>query len=293
MVSRLAPRLRRGSHLPALAALCALALNACNPAADTASAPVKTDAEEVAEQEEYGEFYARPEELAPVAVNDIVKSMRMNATAMYQGERVYARACAQCHGADLKGLPGKNAPDLTDANWRFSGDDLASGGGVKLPSDVEWTVRYGIRSGHANARGLEADMVAFDPQYRNAEDTREHGSGRFLSDDEIGDVIEYVMKIGGQPADDAKATRGDTLFHDGTKGNCNDCHDEGGTGNPSLGSTNLAEPRLYLYGSDRAAVLESIVRGRRGTMPAFDGQLKPEEIKAVSIYVFSRAAKAP
>jgi cytochrome c oxidase cbb3-type subunit 3 len=275
------------------AGLCALGLNACNPRTDTASAPVKTDAEQVAEQEEYGEFYARPEELAPVPVNAIVASMRMNATAMYQGERIYARACAQCHGADLKGMPEQGTPDLTDAEWRFSGDDLASGGAAKFPSDVEWTVRYGIRSGHANARGLEADMVALDPEFRTAEDTRAYGDTRFLTDAEIADVAEYVLKIGGQDSDAVMAARGDMLFHDGTKGNCNDCHDEGGTGNPSLGSTNLTRPDLYLFGSDRAKILESIIHGRRGTMPAFDGTLKPEEIKAVSVYVFSRAAKAP
>jgi mono/diheme cytochrome c family protein len=47
---------------------------------------------------------------------------------------------------------------------------------------------------------------------------------------------------------------------------------------------------LYLYGSDRASILESIVKGRHGTMPAFDDKLKPEELKAVSVFVFSRAA---
>jgi hypothetical protein len=34
-------------------------------------------------EEEYGEFLARPEELASVPTNDIVKSIRMNATASY------------------------------------------------------------------------------------------------------------------------------------------------------------------------------------------------------------------
>ena len=81
------------------------------------------------------------------------------------------------------------------------------------------------------------------------------------------------------------------LFHDGMKGKCFDCHEEQGTGNAPLGSTNLTQKRLYLYGADRASILESITRGRRGVMPAFEGNLKPEEIKAVSVYVFSRAAK--
>jgi cytochrome c oxidase cbb3-type subunit 3 len=85
------------------------------------------------------------------------------------------------------------------------------------------------------------------------------------------------------------AARGDKLFHDGSKGNCFDCHGADGTGSDPIGSTNLTQTRLYLYGSDRASILQSINRGRRGLMPAFDGKLKPEEIKAVSVYVLSRA----
>jgi cytochrome c oxidase cbb3-type subunit 3 len=156
---------------------------------------------------------------------------------------------------------------------------------------VEWTIRYGIRSDHPNARGLEADMLAFDPKYRTEADTKEFGDKRFLTPEEIDDVVQYVLEISGQPADRVKAARGNILFHDGAKGNCFDCHGEDATGSPPIGSTNLTEKRLYLYGADRAAILDSITRGRRGLMPAFEGILKPEEIKAVSVYVFSFAAK--
>jgi mono/diheme cytochrome c family protein len=243
------------------------------------------------EEEEYGEFLARPEELGSVAVNDIVKSIRMNGSAMLLGKRVYDKHCAACHGADLKGIPDQHTPDLTDAEWQYSGDDLASGGLVKFPSDVEWTVRYGIRSNHPNSRGVEADMLAYNPKFRTEEDTKEFGDKEFLTPAEIDDVVEYVLEISGQQANAAKAARGKTLFNDGSKGNCFDCHGEDATGNPPIGSTNLTEKRLYLYGADRASVLESVTKGRRGVMPAFEGTLKPEEIKAVSVYVFSRAAK--
>jgi cbb3-type cytochrome c oxidase subunit III len=234
------------------------------------------------EEEEYGEFLARHEELASVPVNDIVKSIRMNGSAMLLGKKVYDKVCASCHGADLKGVPGMHTPDLTDAD---------SGGLVKFPSDVEWTVRYGIRSEHPNARGLEADMLAFNPKYRTEEDTKEFGDKEFLNADQIADVVEYVLEISGQPSDRVKAARGKVLFNDGSTGNCFDCHGEDATGNAPIGSTNLTDKRLYLYGSDRASINESITHGRRGVMPAFEGTLKPEEIKAVSVYVFSRAAK--
>jgi cytochrome c oxidase cbb3-type subunit III len=242
-------------------------------------------------EEEYGEFLAKPKELALVPVNDIVKSIRLNAGAMSFGRKVYDRVCAGCHGDDLKGSADLHTPDLTDADWRFSGDDLASGGNIKFPSDVEWTVRYGIRSGHPNARGLEADMLAYDPKYRSKEDIKEFGSGRFLTPEEVEDVTEYVLQISSQDADATRAARGDALFHDGAKGNCFDCHGVDGTGSDPIGSTNLTQKRLYLYGSDRASILQSVNQGRRGVMPAFDRKLKSEEIKAVSVYVLSRAGK--
>ena len=261
-------------------------LGICAAAGPAAQQPPATEPEE-----EYGEFLARPGELGSFAVNDIFKSLRLTAGAMSLGKKVYEKNCAMCHGADLKGLPDQHTPDLTDAEWRFSGDDLASGGNVKFPSDVEWTVRYGIRSDHPNARGLEADMLAYDPKYRSEEDTKEFGSTEFLTPQEIEDVVEYVLQISGQTADAARAARGDVLFHDGAKGNCFDCHGVDGTGYDPIGSTNLTRPDLYLWGSDRAAILESIVKGRRGVMPAFDGTLKAEEIKAVSIFVFSHARR--
>ena len=149
-------------------------------------------------QEEYGEFLARPAELVSVPTNDIMKSLRLSSIAKTFGQEVYNRSCSSCHGADLKGGREQGTPDLTDTNWRFTGDDAATGGGTIYPSDIEWTVRYGIRSGHENARGREANMVAFDPQYRHEEDRAIYGGRRFLSNNEIDDVVEYVLKISGQ-----------------------------------------------------------------------------------------------
>jgi len=241
-------------------------------------------------EEDYGEFTARPEELATAATNDIVRSLRLNKTAMVLGRAVYDKSCASCHGANLKGIPDQHTPDLTDAEWRFSGDDYQSGGMTKFPSDVEWTVRYGIRSGHENARGAEVNMLAYDPKYRTEEDIKDFGDKEYLTSAEIDDVVEYVLQLSGQRADRTKAGRGKALFNDNAKGNCVDCHGADGAGIDTFGSSNLTKRNLYLYGSDRASIRESLVKGRHGSMPAFDGVLKPEEIKAVSVFVFSHAA---
>ena len=242
-------------------------------------------------EEDYGEFVARAEELVPVASNDIVKSIRLNAQAMLLGKAVYDKNCAACHGEDLKGKAEAHAPDLTDDDWRFSGDDLDSGGITKHPSDIEWTVRYGVRSGNPYARGVEADMLAFDPEFRNEHDLGDYGKIKTVNAEEIDDLAEYVLQLTGQQHDEAKASRGMVLFLDNAKGNCFDCHTEEATGNPALGSTNLTRKETFLYGADKASIVESITKGRRGVMPEFGKTLKPEELKAVSVYVFSFARK--
>jgi cytochrome c oxidase cbb3-type subunit 3 len=212
---------------------------------------------------------------------------------MILGKAVYDKNCAACHGEELKGKPEAHAPDLTDDDWRFSGDDLESGGITKHPSDIEWTVRYGVRSGNPYARGVEADMLAFDPEFRNEHDLGDYGKIKTVTAEEIDDLAEYVLQLTGQQHDATKASQGMTLFLDNAKGNCFDCHTEEATGNPALGSTNLTRKETFLYGSDKASIVESITKGRRGVMPEFGKTLKPEELKAVSVYVFSFARKEP
>jgi len=293
-----------------LAGFAAVALSACNqqqasapaqPAATAAAGAEEKKAgpagghplSEGVSEEEYGEFVARASELVDVPSNEIVKSIRLNAQAMLLGKEVYDKNCAACHGEDLKGKAEAHAPDLTDDDWRFSGDDLDSGGLIKHPSDIEWTIRYGVRSGDPYARGVEADMLAFDPQYRNEHDLGDYGKIKTVDTADIDALAEYVLELTGQQHDAAKAAKGKDLFLDNAKGNCFDCHTEEATGNPALGSANLTRKETFLYGSDKASVVESITKGRRGVMPAFGKSLKPEELKAVSVFVFSRALKEP
>jgi cytochrome c oxidase cbb3-type subunit 3 len=286
-----ARRLRRRTCLIVASAF-AFGLAGCNQAGTTAAAPAATDKAAEAEEVEFPEFAVSPAELANHNVDAIVQSLRLNATAVQLGQKVYAANCAGCHGEDLEGSRTAHAPSLSDPDWMFSGDHLQTGGVVKLPSDVEWTVLYGIRNDHQKSRGLEADMVAYLPENRNANDTKSYGNQRFITDQEIDEVVEYVMQISGQQVTDrAKAERGRVLFLD--RANCFDCHGDDGTGNPALGSANLTRPDLYLFGSDRTAIVETVQHGRRGSMPAFEGKLKPEEIKAVSVFVFWRTGRDP
>jgi len=217
--------------------------------------------------------------LASIATNDIGKTPGMQQTAMTLGKDVFDKNCAGCHGANLKGIADNHTPDLTDDYWMFSGDDLNSGGLIMFPSDVERTVLYGIRSDHEKTR-KDADMPGLGAQARN-----------ILNAQEIADVTEYVLKLSGQPADEAAAMRAATIWND--KGSCYDCHDPEGIGNGAIGGTDLTKKEHFLYGSDKQTIIETITSGRHGIMPAFEGKLSPEEIKAVSVYAFSFGKQQP
>src|SRR5262245_43519629 len=90
--------LRRRSCRLALMAAALIAVAACNQSASTQTAgggggaEIKVTppgghplSEATSLEEEFGEFVAKPEELANVATNDIVKSLRLNAIAMLTG----------------------------------------------------------------------------------------------------------------------------------------------------------------------------------------------------------------
>src|SRR5581483_1637109 len=90
----------RSCRMAAIAAL-ALCMLVCCPQAQTRAAPAGAASTEP--EEEPAEWLAKPEELATVPVNDIVKSIRLNGQAQKLGREVYDKNCASCHGADLKG----------------------------------------------------------------------------------------------------------------------------------------------------------------------------------------------
>lgn len=198
--------------------------------------------------------------LAAVATDDIAENPELLPIAMSNGKTLFEANCASCHG-----------------------------GVVHKASDVEKTIANGIRS-HPRvsnpANQQEAD--AQNLPYKTLTDMPPIGPGLEydLNDDEKADVVEFVMQISGRDHDMAKATRGKALFAD--KGGCYDCHGEEGDGDSALGSTNLQKPELYLYGSSREEILASMKSGRSGVSPAFADKLKPEEIKALAVYVFSQ-----
>ena len=178
----------------------------------------------------------------------------------------YAKNCAICHGAEMKGNQALGVPNLTDKVWLYDQGNVA---------DIERTIIYGIRSGHSKSHNI-TDMPPV-------------GRLGVLKDPEIRDVVEYVEQLSRQPHDAAAAMRGEVLFKD--KGNCFDCHAPDGTGNPDYGSTDLTA-NVWVYGGDRATLFKSIRDGRHGKMDAFIGKLSFAQIRALAVEIYERSHPA-
>ena len=109
------------------------------------------------------------------------------------------------------------------------------------------------------------------------------GRDAILKPDEIVTVANYVRSMSGlSTAPGFDAVAGKKIFSE----NCVTCHGEAGKGNQELGAPNLTD-KIWLYGSEQAAIVETITNGRAGVMPAWSGRLDAVTIKALAVYVHS------
>lgn len=67
---------------------------------------------------------------------------------------------------------------------------------------------------------------------------------------------------------------------------CAVCHGKDGKGNPEFGAPNLTDG-IWLFGSDRAAIRDTVHNSRKGVMPAWKDRLTPEAIKQLTIFIHS------
>jgi len=172
------------------------------------------------------------------------------------GKAAFADNCTPCHGAG--GAGAKGYPNLADDDWLW-------GGSIE---QIFTTIRYGARSGHKNAH--DTDMPAF-------------GALGILKPEQISDVADYVLSLSGKKEGDEEAlARGKKIFAE----NCAACHGENGEGNTDLGAPRLSD-NIWLYGGDKATVVETITKARRGVMPAWVDRLPETTIKMLAVYVHS------
>lgn len=169
------------------------------------------------------------------------------------GRAAFADNCAPCHGAGGQG--GKGYPVLADDDWLWGG----------TLAEIEKTVRFGIRSGHSDAR---------------LNDMPRYGADALLKPQEVNDAAEFVLSLSGAKHDAAAAARGRSVFAE----QCAACHGPGGEGMAELGGPRLNDG-IWLYGGTRAAIASQIHAPRLGVMPAWQGRLDDATIKMLAIYV--------
>jgi cytochrome c oxidase cbb3-type subunit 3 len=174
--------------------------------------------------------------------------------AAKSGRAVFNTWCAQCHGVGGGGNVGY--PTLADNDWLWGG----------TIDDVYTTVQHGIRN-TTDPEARYSQMPAF-------------GTDGLLDKTQIGDVVQYVLEISGQPHDADKAGAGAQVFAD----NCVACHGEMGTGDRAQGAPNLTDA-IWLYGGNEAALTETVTKARFGVMPAWTGRLSEAQIRSVAYYV--------
>jgi cytochrome c oxidase cbb3-type subunit 3 len=188
------------------------------------------------------------------------------------GKKAYAKSCAECHGADMKGQPTKGIPNIIDNDFLY---------GTGRLSDIERVVMYGIRSGSSKGWDL-ASMPAFGtPQPYSRYDLAS------LSPGEIDDLVAYLRSFQNLVEDQEAVKRGEVLFRAYKKGVCWDCHATDAMGDSAIGAPNLTDP-IWLYGDGSAEwIKNSITYGLSGSCPAFVDQLPVAAIRSIAVYVHS------
>jgi len=193
--------------------------------------------------------------LATASLQQIVADPQLLEFARAQARPAFGENCAPCHGAGGGGAKGY--PNLNDNDWIWGGklDDIAD------------TIRHGVRSGDSKSR-LGPPMPDFGRDGR-------------LKRAEIETVADYVRSAAGLATDPkADLAAGKAIFMQ----NCTVCHGENGKGNRDLGVPDLTDA-IWVYGSDKATIVEGIWNGRAGMMPAWAGRLDETTIKALAVFV--------
>jgi len=198
-------------------------------------------------EERFGPVLARYEAMP-------IEEVARNPEAREMGKHMWLTYCTQCHGPDSGGNAG--FPNLRDADWIWGGS----------PEKIKETITLGRQ--------------AMMPAYGGQEAVIGGPKGAI-------EMSHYVMSLSGLPHDAAAAAKAAPKFMQV----CAACHGPEGKGNQVIGSANLTD-RYWLYakGADNKSVQESIVetlvKGRGGKMPAQLEHLGPAKVHLLAGYVY-------
>ena len=194
--------------------------------------------------------------IATLAPEEVASDAALMEVALAAGKAAFGDNCAPCHGSGAQGSWG--FPNLNDDVWLWGG----------TLEDIRYTLAHGIRW-EADDATRQNVMMAF-------------GRDGILSRREVADVAEFVLALSDQDHDADAATRGAETFGE----QCVTCHGADGTGIRELGAPNLTDA-VWLYGGDRASIVQSVSNGRSGVMPAWGERLDAGTINALTLYVHS------
>lgn len=169
--------------------------------------------------------------------------------ALRTGEVIFVDNCAGCHGRNAKGNLMLGAPDLTDDDWLYGGDDKA--------------IVASIADGR---RGVMPPFAAA------------------LPGDSLLDLAHYVASLSNGPYDSIRASSGRHLFT-----NCVPCHGAEGKGNPALGAPNLTDSIQLYPSRVPSQLAVTIGGGRNGVMPAWRERLGADNVTLVAAWVYAQS----
>ena len=179
---------------------------------------------------------------------------QLTAFAINAGRSAFAVNCSQCHGSGAQGFAGY--PNLNDDAWLWGGEI----------EEIHHTIAHGVRAEEDDDTRF-SEMPAF---------------GDMLESDQISDVSDYVLALGGLDHDADAAARGEAVYLD----NCAACHGEDGGGDPGLGAPKLADA-IWLFAGDKAQIVSQIKKPKHGVMPAWGKRLDAATVKELALYVHS------
>jgi len=94
-------------------------------------------------------------------------------------------------------------------------------------------------------------------------------------------LVDYVLSLSGQPVNAQSAKAGKVIFD----GMCVACHGPEGKGMQALGAPNLTD-NIWLYGGTPAVIKETLLKGRKGIMPAHADILGDDKAHLIAAYVY-------
>jgi mono/diheme cytochrome c family protein len=173
-----------------------------------------------------------------------------------RGKEIFTQKCGACHALADAGTAGTTGPDLDDA-FRFAREQ-----GFHESTFFEVTLQQMRIPGPPM------------PQYDDPNDPE-----NYLTEEERASVAAYVAEVAGRPSEQAAAGQQSDDPQAIFAASCGSCHALGDAGTTGTVGPNLDDTKPQLEES-----IEQIAKGGGG-MPAFEGRLTDEQIRALAEYV--------